>query len=781
MAVCRRSNRGAVLHDDARILRVTERPDVSATAADGDAPSLRATVPEERHVGRGPVNVAARGPWSQSLPAVVPQETGHAGRVAAAVDVPRGAPEVERPSGASRRSSESLRDEYRSDAEDENESGAARRHREPRLPWPPDVLAARATKLCKRRRGIRRRVGRLTPCCSNSWSGRRAGLHRLFLVLVGVALLFSAAAGQHAPTAEAAHGPLGGVVRSSAALAAPVAFERRVVVGADDAEEFATGSMYLTSSDLELVYDGSNQRVGIRFTNVTIPKGATITKAYLQFEAKETQSEATSLAIQGQAADNAATFTSASGNISTRARTGSSISWTPPAWTLVGEAGANQRSPDLSPAIQEILNRNNWASGNALALIITGTGHRTAWAYDGKTASAPLLHIEYTTAPPPPNTAPVANAGPDLTVTLPAAALLHGTVSDDGLPSPPATTTAAWTLDSGPGAASFLNANAADTQATFSLAGTYVLRLTASDSALNSSDTTQVTVLPASSGGATLERRVVVGADDAEEFATGSMYLTGSDLELVYDGSNQRVGTRFPTVTIPKGPPIPKAYLQFEAKETQSEATSLAIQGQAADNAATFTSASGNISTRARTGSSISWTPPAWTLVGEAGANQRSPDLSPAIQEILNRNNWASGNALALIITGTGHRTAWAYDGKTASAPLLHIEYTTAPPPPNTAPVANACPDLTVTLPAAALLHGTVSDDGLPSPPATTTATWTLDSGPGAAGFLNANAADTQATFSLAGTYVLRLAASDSALNSSDTTQVTVLAAPPPP
>src|SRR3954453_20595580 len=168
--------------------------------------------------------------------------------------------------GASRRSSESLRDEYRSDAEDENESGAARRHREPRLPWPPDLLAARATKLCKRRRGIRRRVGRLTPCCSNSWSGRRAGLHRLFLVLVGVALLFSAAAGQHAPTAEAGHGPLGGVVRSSAALAAPVAFERRVVVGADDAEEFATGSMYLTSSDLELVYDGSNQRVGIRFT-----------------------------------------------------------------------------------------------------------------------------------------------------------------------------------------------------------------------------------------------------------------------------------------------------------------------------------------------------------------------------------------------------------------------------------------------------------------------------------------------------------------------------------
>src|SRR3954454_2162001 len=692
MAVCRRSNRGAVLHDDARILRVTERPDVSATAADGDAPSLRATVPEERHVGRGPVNVAARGPWSQSLPAVVPQETGHAGRVAAAVDVPRGAPEVERPSGASRRSSESLRDEYRSDAEDENESGAARRHREPRLPWPPDVLAARATKLCKRRRGIRRRVGRLTPCCSNSWSGRRAGLHRLFLVLVGVALLFSAAAGQHAPTAEAAHGPLGSVVRSSAALAAPVAFERRVVVGADDAEEFATGSMYLTSSDLELVYDGSNQRVGIRFTNVTIPKGATITKAYLQFEAKETQSEATSLAIQGQAADNAATFTSASGNISTRARTGSSISWTPPAWTLVGETGANQRSPDLSPAIQEILNRNNWASGNALALIITGTGHRTAWAYDGKTASAPLLHIEYTTAPPPPNTAPVANAGPDLTVTLPAAPLLHGTVSDDGLPSPPATTTATWTLDSGPGAASFLNANAADTQATFSLAGTYVLRLTASDSALNSSDTTQVTVLAAPPPPANM----------------APVANAGPDL----------------TVTLP---------------------AAALLHGTVSDDGLPNPPAT---------------TTATWTL-----------DSGPGAASFLNAN--AADTQATFSLAGTYVLRLTASDSALNSSDTTQVTVLAAPPPPaNTAPVANAGPDLTVTLPAAALLHGTVSDDGLPNPPATTTATWTLDSGPGAASFLNANAADTQATFSLAGTYVLRLTASDSALNSSDTTQV---------
>ena len=40
---------------------------------------------------------------------------------------------------------------------------------------------------------------------------------------------------------------------------------------------------------------------------------------------------------------------------------------------------------------------------------------------------------------PPANRAPVANAGADQTITLPATASLTGTATDDGLPSPPAT------------------------------------------------------------------------------------------------------------------------------------------------------------------------------------------------------------------------------------------------------------------------------------------------------------------------------------------------------
>ncbi|HEY3003520.1 MAG TPA: right-handed parallel beta-helix repeat-containing protein [Kribbellaceae bacterium] len=447
----------------------------------------------------------------------------------------------------------------------------------------------------------------------------------------------------------------------------------RIATSTDDVEESATGSYAATSTDLELVYDGSNQKVGLRFPGLAIPVGASITGAYVQFEADEKQSEATALTIQGQAADNAAAFTSAT-KPSTRARTSAATTWSPAAWTVIGEAGANQRTPDLSAVVQEILSRPGWASGNAIALIITGTGHRTTRAFDGKAAGAALLHVDYSTGGPPPNQAPVVNAGPDATIMLPSSASLDGTVTDDGQPGP---VTTAWSQVSGPGTTTFGNPAAVDTTASFSAAGTYVLQLSASDGALSAGDTVQITVQAAPApGSGSAEVRIAASSDDAEESATGSYYGTSSDLELVYDGNNQVVGLRFPGLAIPAGATITNAYIQFEADETQSEATTLTIQGQAADNAVTFSSAT-KPSTRPRTTASATWSPPAWTLVGETGPSQRTPGLAAIVQEIVSRPGWASGNALAVIITGTGHRTTRAYDGKPAGAPLLHIDYTT--------------------------------------------------------------------------------------------------------
>ena len=56
-----------------------------------------------------------------------------------------------------------------------------------------------------------------------------------------------------------------------------------------------------------------------------------------------------------------------------------------------------------------------------------------------------------TVNPAPSNRAPVVNAGADMSVTSPSAAL-KGTATDDGLPSPPAHVSRTRTKVSGPGA-----------------------------------------------------------------------------------------------------------------------------------------------------------------------------------------------------------------------------------------------------------------------------------------------------------------------------------------
>src|SRR5438552_3606473 len=519
-------------------------------------------------------------------------------------------------------------------------------------------------------------------------------------------------------SAPRAGGSLPPPASSTPTTTASTILEGRTIASSDDAEEFADSvkTMYLKSSDLELTHDTYDQTVGMRWTGLTIPSGSTITAAYIQFASKESNSQTTNLTISGQAADNATTFTSTSGDISSRPRTAGRIGWAPAPW-VVGEVGPNQQTPDLSAVIQEIVNRPGWASGNALVLIITGTGHRTAWAYDGSPTQSPLLHVEYASSsidnPPTARLSVTQASSPALTVTADASA------STD----PDATPIASYQFDFGDGSPPVTTtAPTATAQHTYAAAGTYTVTLTATDTGGLTSAPAAASLMVA--GITALERRTTTSSDDAEEYADGTMHLTSPDLELVYDGINQTVGMRWTNLTIPPGASITTAYIQFSAKESQSEATSLTIRGQAADKATTFTTTAGDISTRPRTTAAATWAPVPWTA-GETGPNQRTPDLSAPVQEIVSRSGWASGNALVLIVTGTGtgHRTAWANDGNAAASPLLHVEYTLQ----DIAPIARlalalaASPPLTVTADASA------STD----PDATPIATYRFDFGDG--------------------------------------------------
>jgi uncharacterized protein YjiK len=278
----------------------------------------------------------------------------------------------------------------------------------------------------------------------------------------------------------------------------------------------------------------------------------------------------------------------------------------------------------------------------------------------------------------PVNHAPGVNVGPGQSITLPDSATLNGTVSDDGLPNPPGTVTITWSQVSGPGVVNFADTSSVDTTASFSAAGRYILRLTADDGALTDSD--EVTILVSEPGTSALEVQVAATSDDAEEQDSGVVQLYSSDLELVFDRSNQKVGIRFNGITVPPRNIVNNAYIQFQVDEAGSTMTSLAIQAEDIDNAPTFTSSSANISSRSTTTASVSWSPPPWTTPGQAGPDQRTPNIASVVQEIVNRPGWASGNSLVIIITGSGKRTGKSFDGDRAGAPLLHVEYNTGPP-----------------------------------------------------------------------------------------------------
>ena len=171
---------------------------------------------------------------------------------------------------------------------------------------------------------------------------------------------------------------------------------RSIIAGSDDAEErLDTNAVNIGSTDLEITYDTANQHVGMRFQLVNVPRGATIQSAILEFTCDEASSGTGLVRIYGQAIDNAPTFSTSTGNISSRALTSNSVSWTfNEAWV----AGTKYNSSDLKNVIQEVVNRGGWNANNNLVIIITSdlttkSNSRTAEAYEGTDVAK--LYIEY--------------------------------------------------------------------------------------------------------------------------------------------------------------------------------------------------------------------------------------------------------------------------------------------------------------------------------------------------------------------------------------------------
>jgi hypothetical protein len=171
----------------------------------------------------------------------------------------------------------------------------------------------------------------------------------------------------------------------------------------------------------------------------------------------------------------------------------------------------------------------------AFAIVRSGTGTDSIFATK-ESANGPQLVVNGGGQPGPLNTAPTVSAGADGSVTLPATYSLDGTVSDDGNP-PGGTVTTAWTTVSGPGTVTFADATAVDTTATFSTAGTYVLRLTADDTELATSDDITVTVSPEVVSPPPTGDGILLSASEIAALPT-----TGSGWQAIVDRVNSPYG-----------------------------------------------------------------------------------------------------------------------------------------------------------------------------------------------------------------------------------------------
>jgi RHS repeat-associated protein len=297
-----------------------------------------------------------------------------------------------------------------------------------------------------------------------------------------------------------------------------------------------------------------------------------------------------------------------------------------------------------------------------------------------------VLQITEADLPPPPvNRPPIVDAGGDQSITLPINQVsLNGSATDDGLPQG-SVLALQWSVVSGPGSVVFSDPAKAISTATFTTAGEYVLKLTASDGQLSASDTLVVTVVP------------------------------DNKPPTVDAGPDQ-------TIELPD-PAFLKGVITDDGRPTGVTVTST------------------------------------WRLVSGPG-----PVVFGNANAPVTTASFTNPGVYTLRLTATD--TEFTVSDEMSVTVLL-----------NQPPTANAGPDQEITLPGVSTLNGTATDDGLPRGSVLET-TWSFVSGPGPVVFPDATTLNTTAIFTVPGTYVLRLTASDGKLSASD--ELTIVVKPKP-
>lgn len=383
----------------------------------------------------------------------------------------------------------------------------------------------------------------------------------------------------------------------------------KISISTDDAEQENDAMDTMIDDDIDAGWEGDDFNIltaGLRFQNITIPAGAVIDSAFIYVTSHEAKSaeDVTILNIYADADVNAPTF-NMDALITDRTATSSSVKWTINyAWGLWTE----DRTPDLKAIVQEMIDKEGWASGNPIAFIFKGTDEQGASEFenarewesfeniadpedggDGVNHSerVPKLEIYYT-APSYELVIPIVKTGE-----------------------------------------------------------TYI----DIEEEINGEDVVVDSL------------KIDISTDDVEQENDAMDTMIDDDIDAGWEGDDFNVlnaGFRFQNVTIPQGAIIESAYIEVTSHEAKSaeDVAILNIYANATDNAPTFTM-DALITDRPLTSATVKW-----TIAEEWGlwTSHQTPELKSIVQEMVNRAGWTSGNAMAFILKGTDEQGASEFE-----------------------------------------------------------------------------------------------------------------------
>ena len=168
----------------------------------------------------------------------------------------------------------------------------------------------------------------------------------------------------------------------------------------------------------------------------------------------------------------------------------------------------------------------------------------------------------------------------------------------------------------------------------------------------------------------------VVENDDIEEREDGSIDASG-DLDL----GEKLNAIRFAPAGIPEGVKVDSAFVQFTSeKPDQTGQMDLRLYAEKAVTPAPLSPSRNNLTNRSPTTATVTWEDiPDWKILDEVGPKQKTPDLTPIIQELVDQDGWDATAPVHLFLTlseSGNKRSAYSADQSEASRPMLTVYYT---------------------------------------------------------------------------------------------------------